>query len=328
MSASAPFTSSLSDDLQAYVALKRALGRKFVAAERVLQHLDRLLARRFPELVDLSVPVLEAWMAESPSLQPQSRAVRLRVVRQFCLYRRRMSPGAFVPDPVRDWALWPVRVPRRPPFIYSTEQIKTLLQAALELPATSRNPHRPQTIFTILLLLYTSGLRLSEALHLLVGDVDLGIGTLRIRDTKFFKTRLVPIASDVLAEVGRYIETLRLPANDASRERALFVSGRGLPYTPGSISGVGVQLLRRIGIKPASGRCGPRLHDLRHTFAVHRITRWYEEGIDVQSRLPLLATYLGHKDIAATQYYATVTVDILEHAARRFERMCAPPGRP
>lgn len=327
MSASPPFTSSLADQLQAYVALKRALGRKLVNAERVLRHLDRFLARQFPAVADLSVPVLEAWMAESPSLKPQSRAVRLRVVRQFCLYRRRTSPEAFVPDPVRDWALWPVRVPRRVPFIYSTDQIRALLQAALEIPATSRNPHRPRTVFTILLLLYTAGLRISEALRLQIRDVDLETGTLRIRETKFFKTRLVPIAPDVLAEVGRYIETLQLPTTDTTRERTLFVSGRGSPYAPGSMSTVGSQLLRRIGIKPASGRCGPRLHDLRHTFAVHRITRWYEEGADVQSRLPLLATYMGHKDIAATQYYATVTVDILEHAGRRFERLCAPPAR-
>jgi integrase/recombinase XerD len=322
-----PFHSALTNDFKAYIELKRALGMKLVNAERILRHLDRFLGRRFPVVTDLSVSILEAWMTESPALKPQSRAARLWVVRQFCLYRRRTSPAAFVPDSRRDWSLWPINVPRRVPFLYSTDQIRVLLQTALELPAISRNPHRPQTMFMILLLLYTTGLRVSEALRVQIDDVDLEAGTLRIRETKFFKTRLVPVAADVLVEVRKYIESLRLPVTQASRERTLFLSRNGRPYTPSSFSSIGSRLLRLAGLKPSEGRCGPRLHDLRHTMAVHRITRWYQEGADVQSRLPMLATYMGHKNIASTQYYATVTVDILEYAGRRFELLCAPDGR-
>lgn len=318
------FNSALASQFHAYVDLKRALGRKFGGAEHILRHLDRFLCRSFPAAVDLSVSILAEWMAESPALMPQSRAVRLRVVRQFCLYLTRMSPEAFVPDPVRDWSLWPIRVPRRAPFIYSTEQIRALLRAALELPETPRNPHRPRAMFIVLLLLYTTGLRLSEAVHLQIGDVDFDAGTIRIRETKFFKTRLVPLAADVLGSVGTYIEKLQLPPNQTTRERALFVNERGTAYATGSIGNCGRKLLRSIGIKPAKGRHGPRIHDIRHSFAVHRIKRWYEEGANVQSLLPVLATYMGHKDIVSTQYYATVTVDILEHAGRRFERMCSP----
>lgn len=317
------FLSRLRGDLAGYLALKRALGRKLDGAEKVLRHLDRFVAQRFPAARDLSVVVLEAWMAASPGLQPQSRAVRLRVVRQFCLYRRRSTPGAFVPDRLQHRHLWPTRVPRHVPFIYTREQIRTLLRAALALPNSKRHAGRPRTIFTLLLLLYTAGLRLSEVVGLCISDVDFAAGTLLIRETKFFKTRLVPLAADVLGRLRRHVGTLKLPRKGSRPSHPLF-QHHGHAYSVGTIGQVGRELLRACGLKPARGRGGARLHDLRHAFAVHRIARWYAEGADVQSLLPALATYMGHKDIESTQYYATVTAEILEHAGRRFERACAP----
>ena len=316
------FASRIGVDFAGYVALKRALGRKFVNEEKVLRHLDSFLVRRFPASRDLSVPILDAWMIASPGLLPQSCAVRLRVVRQFCLYRRRTLSDAFVPDRILHRWLWPERVSRHVPFIFTKEQIRNLLGAALALHEGPRNSSRPRIFFTVLLLLYAAGLRLCEAVRLRVSDVDFAMGTLLIRETKFFKTRVTPVAEDVLRQLRLHIRALRLPRTRAL-EQPLFQHG-GRAYSIGTVEATGRRLLRAIGLKPAHGRVGARLHDLRHSFAVHRIASWYAEGADVQSRLPALATYMGHTSIASTQYYATVTAEILKHAGRRYERSCAP----
>ncbi len=317
-----PFESRISGEFAGYLTLKRALGRKFVNEEKVLRHLDRFLAQRFPAIRDLSVPVLEAWMVASPRLLPQSRAVRLRVVRQFCFYRRRTRPDTFVPDRIRHPWLWPERVPRHVPFIFTKEQVRNLLGAALALPEGPSNSCRPRSFFTLLLLLYAAGLRLCEVVRLRVGDIDFVAGTLLIRETKFFKTRLAPLAADVLHQLRLHVRTLRLPRTGGGAQPLFQHEGRA--YSIITVGATGRQLLRAIGLKPARGRIGPRLHCLRHTFAVHRIARWYAEGADVQSRLPALATYMGHTSIESTQYYATVTAEILEHAGQRYERACAP----
>ncbi len=317
------FESRVAGDFAGYIALKRALGRKFVNEEKVLRHLDRFLARCFPAVRYLSLPTLEAWMVASPGLLPQSRAVRLRVVRQFCLYCRRTLPDTFVPDRIRHRWLWPQRVPRHVPFIFTKEQVRNLLGAALALPKGPSNSCRPSIFFTLLLLLYSAGLRLGEAVRLRVSDVDFAAGTLLIRETKFFKTRLAPVVPDVLHQILLHVRALRLPRTRASVEQPLFQHD-GRAYSIITVGATGRHLLRAIGLKPARGRVGPRLHCLRHTFAVHRIACWYADGVDVQSRLPALATYMGHTSIASTQYYATVTAEILEHAGRRYERACAP----
>jgi integrase/recombinase XerD len=231
-----------------------------------------------------------------------------------------MAPNAFVPDRIRHRWLWPQHVTRCVPNILSKEQVRELLRAALALP----DRRRPRTFFTLLLLLYTAGLRLSEAVRLRVGDIDFTAGTLLIRETKFFKTRLVPLAADVLHQLQQHVRALRLPRMPASLDQPLFQHD-GRPYSIAHVAGAGRQLLRASGLKPARGRAGPHLHCLRHSFAVHRIAKWYAEGMDVQAHLPALATYMGHTGIASTQYYVTVTAEILEHAGRRFERNCAQP---
>jgi hypothetical protein len=139
------FRSRIGGDFACYLALKRALGRKYDSEEKLLRNLDGFLASRFPAARELSVAILETWMATSPIL-PQTRAVRLRIVRQFCLYCRRMAPNAFVPDRIRHRWLWPQHVTRCVPNILSKEQVRELLRAALALPdrrasSASSRPH-------------------------------------------------------------------------------------------------------------------------------------------------------------------------------------------
>jgi len=316
------FKSWLGRDIKVYLALKRAMGRKYLGEESTLRYLDRFVAQRFPFAKDLSVSILEAWIAAS-RLQPYSRATQLVRVRQFCLYRQRTSPNAFVPDRHQHRTLWPHHVPRRLPIILSKNDVRRLLRAALALPERPGSRRRRETFFTILLVLYRAGLRRSEAARLRIGDVDVDAGTLLVRETKFFKTRLVPVAADVLKHLRRYVKTMRPSGTSATAEQPLFqISGRGCSAT--AITHTGANLLRACGLKPESGPGGARVHDLRATFAVHRIASWYAEGEDVQSKLPALATYMGHKNIISTQHYVAVTGELLKHAAGRFEMACAP----
>jgi integrase/recombinase XerD len=317
------FRSKLAGSLTSYLAVKRALGYKLVSDERILRYLDSFLVAHFPSATDLSAPILEDWMR---GIAPLTRLVRLGMVRKLGLFRRRLDPDAFVPDRVTCPSLWPVRANPHVPFIFTKEQIRRLLRAAR---ASGSNPvtrQRSRVLSLFVLLLYTAGLRLGEAARLTVGDIDLDQGSLLIRDTKFFKSRIVPISPDVLSQVRRHVTLALGPHAWRSPNQRIF-QHRGRPYSSHTLGILGAELIRRCGLKPAHGRGGARIHDLRHTFAVHRITAWYADGEDVQSRLPLLATYMGHKDIACTQRYMSVTAEILDYANQRFERACAPRGR-
>jgi len=323
----ATFNGPLAEDMRSYLELKRSLGMKSSGIESNLRSLDDFLVRNHAQIEDISAAVLGAWLAEPGNLAPATRTTRLSTVRQFCLFRRRIEPAAYVPDRHRDRMLWPVRVPRFRPYIFTTDEVKRLLGAALELPARNSAPHRPQTLFTLLLLLYTTGLRLSEATGLRVGDVDWSEATLLIRDTKFFKARLVPLAPDVLSKLREYHTLLRVPRRRSSATLPFFQKQPGAGYATSTISRATRAILRAAGLKPPTGRVGPRAHDLRHTLAVHCVARWYAEGRDVQNLLPRLATYMGHKDLLSTQYYLNLTVDILHMAGERFEQACAPGRR-
>ncbi len=320
------FRSALGDDMASYLALKRSVGFKAQNIEKIVRRFDRFLARHFPDARDLSLPILEAWLAEPPDLKPATRDLRLSTIRQFCLYRQRTRPGVYVPDKHNAWKIWPER-PRFTPHIFTTDEVKRLLRAAVKLQPYRDHLHRPQTFFNFLLLLYAAGLRISEAYTLRVGDVDWSEGTLLIRESKFFKTRLVPIRSDLLESLRRYQALLDLPKGPSSFGLPFFQQGRRRGYSLEGLRKVGIRLLRSAGLKPAAPRVGPRLHDLRHTFAVHCIERWYADGRDVQNLLPRLATYMGHADFSSTQYYVTITATILHRAAERFEGACAPERR-
>ncbi len=209
------------------------------------------------------------------------------------------------------------------PYIYTTEDMKRLL-AALHVQPPRANVRflEPCTFRVLLLLLYGTGLRIGEAVGLTVDDFDIQSGVLSIRETKFFKSRLVPLGSAVHQVLTRYLEQRQVTRQ------------RGTPFFFTRIhSGVSRQLaetsfkrLRRdAGIsRPEPVRYQPRLHDFRHTFAVSRLIAWYREGKDVQRLLPHLSTYLGHYNIASTQRYLMMTAELLQEANRRFERYALP----
>jgi site-specific recombinase XerD len=172
----------------------------------------------------------------------------------------------------------------------------------------------------LILLLYGAGLRISEALVLTLANVDLAAAILTIRESKFYKTRFVPIGPDLTGALAAYAAR-RSTEYPADPEAPFFVSRKGTPLTRRTAENMFRRLCARARVKRDDGsRFQPRLHDLRHAFAVHRVTMWYQQGADVQRLLPQLATYLGHLHIAATQRYLTMTPELLREASRRFER--------
>jgi integrase len=166
----------------------------------------------------------------------------------------------------------------------------------------------------LVLLLYCTGMRFGEPLRLTVDDVDLEQRVLRVRESKG-KTRLVPFRDDLARELERYH---RARPSAAGREAAFLCQPNGRPYGVTTASGVVTRLLRQLGLKPPRGRSGPRPFDLRHSFAVRRLTCWYRAGADLQAKLPLLSAYMGHDDLLGTEWYLRATPELLATASRRF----------
>ena len=180
-------------------------------------------------------------------------------------------------------------------------------------------PLRPLSLYTLFILAYCAGLRLSEIVHLDVGDVDINDGTIDIRCTKFFKSRRLPLAATVMGALKSYLDARRAAGAPSKPSAGLFwhqqAAGRYSTVMAGKLM---VRVLRRAGLKTGHGKVGPRIHDLRHAFVVNRMLTWYRSGINPQSKLPYLATYLGHKDINSTLIYLTITQELMRHASERF----------
>ena len=176
----------------------------------------------------------------------------------------------------------------------------------------------------MLVLSYCAGLRVGELAHLTVGDIDLGEATIEIRESKFCKSRRLPLAPSVIAALNEYLEARCRAGASTDIDAGLFWHQQPVgSYSYVSTGELIRKVLRRAGFKPQPGRIGPRGHDLRHSFVVNRMLAWYREGINPQSRLPYLATYLGHKDINSTLIYLTITQELLQEASNRFHTFAA-----
>jgi integrase/recombinase XerD len=310
-----PFGSILGDLMRNHIALMRARGYRYQAQARWFWRLDRFL-QMHPELAGEPVSImLQHWAAARSTANHAAECER--VARALTKAQHRLDPDSKPrrPDPrpaqqvARQW---------RRPHIYSPEEVRRLLDIARTYPSP-RAPLRPISLYTMLVLAYCAGLRLGELARLNLADVDLQVGTITIRETKFFKSRILPLADSALSALQEYLVARRKAKAPQGPDAGLFWHDRGnARYTSHSIAGSLVDILRRAGIKPPKGRTGPRIHDLRHSFVVNRILGWYRAGINPQDKLPFLATYLGHRDIHSTLVYITVTQELLQQANERF----------
>jgi len=307
-----PLASCLKNELTEFLRYKRALGFRYERPEGTVRNFDRYVRRVHPASVRRLDwrGLIGDWLARSPGRKSRSVVMDLQLVRQFCLFRRRRDPGAFVPD--RQWARPDEEAPFLPHFFSGTE-IRTLLQHIAHRPGSSfqRHGHR-----LLLLLLYCTGLRFGEAARLRLSDLDLRRRLLWVRESKG-RSRLVPFGNDLAQEFRRYLRA-RGDAQPLERE-ALLVSFQGKAYSTPLISHTVRQWLRRTGLKAQAGRVGPRPYDLRHSFAVERLRRWYRGGTEVLGRLPWLSVYMGHAGILGTETYLHSTPELMALSARRFE---------
>lgn len=252
-------------------------------------------------------------MASGGPLKPQSRARRRHVMRLFGRFLAQTRPESYIPG-----RTYGTRAPSRfHPHIYTPQEIQKLITEAGRLtPAGSLRPH---TYVTLLGLLYCAGLRISEALALRLADVDLNERVLWIRESKFHKSRLVPFGPDVSAALEQYRVQRAARGFPQQPEAALFMNKWKRPCAYPRVCATFLAIARRAGVRKPAGHSGPRLHDLRHTFAVHRLLAWYRDGGDVQARLSLLADYLGHVSLVSTQVYLEITAELMGQAAQRFQ---------
>jgi len=239
------------------------------------------------------------------------------------LFRFAIQRGLMSTSPVA------YRLPKRPayatPYIYSEDELRRMLDATSALDRPHPKNGQPATIpalkfRTLILLLYGAGLRLNEALACTVDVVDIPANMIVVRSTKVFKTRWVPIGRRLSSALHLYADTRLADIRRPPTRDAFLLRREGLPISLYTAERYFRILRRRIGIRRSDRAYSqPRLHDLRHSFAVHSLVAWYRQGADVQLLLPTLSTYRGHISLAETQHYLTMTPDLLREAGRRFE---------
>lgn len=317
-----PFGSVLGEVIARHVALMQNRGYKYSSQSARLLRFDKFLQLN-PAIQEQPVEVmLDHWAAAKSTRNHAAECENLRRVLTKIFRHRDPSIPPRQPDPrpqkevVKQW---------RKPHIYSPADVQRMLDVARSYPSP-RSPLRPLTIYNMLVLAYCVGLRRGEIARLDLADVDLQGATITVRQTKFFKTRVLPLPDSVMASLQAYIKARRLAGAPQEPCSGLFwhEQGRTRRYTPEMITWLLTNVMRRAGLKPLQGRTGPRVHDLRHSMVVNRILAWYKAGINPQGRLPFLATYLGHRDINSTLVYITVTQDLLHLANERFRAVGAP----
>lgn len=301
----------LREAVQDYLTLRRALGFKLRDAEGSLFKFVAFLNEK--GVTKITIALTLEWAVGTPSACTGTVANRLRHVRGFALHHFASDPATEVP-PVN---VVPQHARRRHPYLYSDDQVARLMRCALTLGPV--DGLRPWTYYCFLGLLATTGLRLSEAIHLEVDDVDLIQGVLTIRQTKFGKSRLVPIDDTTISELARY-RTRRDQFLQGLPQSRFFVSGRRKSLDPTSIHKAFYRLLDLADVHATVGAPRPRLHDLRHRFAVETLLRWHRSGEDVERHLPALSTYLGHVCIEHTYWYLSACPELMDHALSRLEQ--------
>jgi integrase/recombinase XerD len=304
--------SGLKKAVRDYLHLRRALGYKLANAGQLLPDFAAFLQAQGAD--HITIPLALEW-AQRESQRPAEWARRLTCIRGFARYWSAFDPQTQIPP----WSLLPHRPARARPYLYTDKQISQLLEAAQQMGGLPG-----LTYYCLLGLLAVAGLRLGEGLNLKTKDVDLAQGVLVIVGAKFGKTRLVPIHASTQKTLAQYVrERDRVFGENLSY---FFVSRRGHRLDGGEVHRTFYRLSRQIGIRGPTASHGPRLHDLRHRFAAQALVRWYRSGQDVERRLPVLSTYLGHGHVSDTYWYLTICPELMGVVVNRLEEYWEKPS--
>jgi integrase/recombinase XerD len=302
---------TLREAVQQYLGLRRSLGFKLREdGARLLDFVTFMEQRKAPYI---TTKLALSW-AQAPAAKPAEYARRLGFVRVFARHRSATDTRTQIPPN----GLLPYPSTRIKPYIYSDTEIQTLLNAALNMRRLTTL--RPWTFYCLFGLLSVSGMRVGEAINLELPDVDLDTAVLRIRSGKFGKSRLVPLHSSSCDVLADYIERRNRFAAGRSTSSHLFLSRRGTRLHIATVNWTFLSLSRQIGLRGPSDSSGPRLHDLRHRFALMTLLNWYRNGDDAERLLPVLSTYLGHVQVSDTYWYLQAWPELMHEAMARLER--------
>jgi integrase len=304
------FKSSIAGDLYRFLQFKRSLGYRYARAEFTLREFDRFLVASAPKMLSLDQAALE-WLADKPGRKAVSVSADAAVLRQLFAFLRR-SPDHHLAEP--RWPKLPTESTFVPHFLCEQDVLKLLM-----LCESLNRPHFRAVLYrALLLVLYCTGIRFGEALRLRIRDVDTQSAVLFV-DLFKGRARWVPFDCSLARELDRYLAARRefAPADPDGR---FFVGGNRTTLPVNTASRTLRTLFQLAGMKPAKGRIGPRPYDLRHAFAVQRLSIWCEQGADLHTRLPWLSAYMGHVDIMGTETYLNATPELLNLAASRLRR--------
>jgi len=315
------FQSFLAAFLSQFVQYKRALNRKYHTDAENLRLFDRYIHNRdIAEWQAIDASVIDDFLMSRPRMSPPRYNQLLGGLRRFFAFATMQEWIQCSPVKATPRSITGTRIP----YLFDLNTAKRLLAVARSLPERPRTRHRGLVYETVFALLYGLGLRVGEVVRLKLADADLTQDTLLIRDTKFSKTRIVPLGPNLAQRLKRYIEQRHGISPDP--ELPLFsYTKRGCMNTTG-ISMTFHDLVPKLELHIPPGVSSPRLHDLRHSFAVATLLRWYREGIDPNCKLMSLSTFLGHVDPNSTAVYLTITEDLLHEAAQRFHAMAPKEG--
>ena len=302
--------SPIAVDIQNFINLRRLSGTDYQSQAQLLGYFDRFLVEQHLSEPYITREITERYIESLSHLAPRTRYNRFCVVKQLCEYLSRSDTLGYIPEPFR---VIPSKGAHQP-YIYNNSELQALLAAASKLPP--ENSLRPHTYRTLLGLLYSTGIRIGEALALNLEHFHSEEQMLYIKEGKFRKARWVPISASTCQALEQYVRK-RLQMRPRSLDSPLFLNQRSRRLHYCAVNQTFRHLLRQCGIHH-SKHTGPRIHHLRHTFAVHRLLAWYRDGKDVNARLPWLATYMGHVDIHSTQVYLQATPELIAQANRRF----------
>lgn len=300
--------SGLSQSVADYLTTRRALGYRLERHERLLGQFVAYLSEQSQDTVTVEAAV--AWATLPATASPRWWAERLSVVRGFATWLFAHDPRTEVPSP----DLLPAKPQRAVPYLYSDQEVAALMAAT----ATIHSGFRAATYRTLIGLLAVTGIRIGEAIQLDCPDLDVAGGLLTVREGKFGKSRQLPLHHTTVETLDGYL--LLRGGSVTAHSPALFVSTVGTRLLYRGVCDTFRRLTRHVGLTERSPSCRPRIHDLRHSFAVGTLLDWYRTGVDVEARLPLLSTYLGHVDPANTYWYLSAAPELMALAGQRLEQ--------
>jgi integrase/recombinase XerD len=305
------FQSVLAPLMNRFVQEKHACGYAYHEPIRLLHRLDEFLVQERLTTLELPRSLARKWLAKKPHESAKTQQPRIIVVRHFARFLLRAGYPAYVPDSMLAARNPATFVPR----MLSDEKLRKFFHAVDALEPTASSPLRHLVMPEVFRLLYGCGFRVGEVLKLRVRDVDLDQGIITVRQAKFRKDRLVPPAVSLVNRLRRYAEHFGNRPPDA----IFFPGPSGGPFALRTVYTVFRKLLMQCGTPHAGRGKGPRIHDFRHLFAVHTLRRWYQAGEDLDAKLPLLATYLGHQHLSGTQRYLHLTTELFPEITARLD---------